>query len=216
MLLTLKLCWYIFQKTAADEEFLFLDHQLDLFGKLCYVSLPRDVILSWCLDSILIGCNLQGRNEFAINVITEELGYLTWEEAFQCLSNEDLPDQLRAKYCSLIIGAFRSSTSTQPLCVVTSSCLFWQLSSSTLARTRRCWTRSSWRSCTTMSVSSTAWQTTKWWVAISASSLDSIVNIHVEPLSCSLNSILVPLSCFQSMVCIKELILNYLRCRFFY
>ena len=48
--------------------------------------------------------NLQGRNEFAINVITEELRYLTWEEAFLCLSNENLPDQLRAKYCSLMIG----------------------------------------------------------------------------------------------------------------
>ena len=46
----------------------------------------------------------QGRNEFAIHVITEELKYLTWDEAFQCLSNENLPDQLRAKYCSLIIG----------------------------------------------------------------------------------------------------------------
>ena len=47
---------------------------------------------------------MQGRNEFAVNVITEELGYLTWDEAFICLANENLPDQLRAKYCSLIIG----------------------------------------------------------------------------------------------------------------
>ena len=30
---------FCFQKDLkADEEFLFLDHQLDLFGKLCHVS----------------------------------------------------------------------------------------------------------------------------------------------------------------------------------
>ena len=50
---------------------------------------------------------MQGRNEFAINVITQELGYLTWDEAFICLTNENLPDQLRAKYCSLIIGQLK-------------------------------------------------------------------------------------------------------------
>ncbi|CAH1800283.1 unnamed protein product [Owenia fusiformis] len=71
------------KKLEIDEEFLFLDHQLDLFGKLCY-----------------------GRNEFAINVITQELGYLTWQEAFLCLTNKQLPDQLRAKYCHLIISLF--------------------------------------------------------------------------------------------------------------
>ncbi len=48
--------------------------------------------------------SLQGRNEFAIRVITHELKYLTWKEAYLCLSNEELPDQLRAKYCHLIIG----------------------------------------------------------------------------------------------------------------
>ena len=37
-------------------------------------------------------------------MITEELKYLTWDEAYLCLTNEQLPDQLRAKYCSLIIG----------------------------------------------------------------------------------------------------------------
>ncbi|XP_064638655.1 inositol 1,4,5-trisphosphate receptor type 3-like isoform X2 [Lineus longissimus] len=70
---------------SADmvENFLFLEHQLDLFGKLCY-----------------------GRNEFAIDVITQKLCYLTWEEAFLCLTNEVFPDQLRAKYCHLIIGMF--------------------------------------------------------------------------------------------------------------
>lgn len=64
-----------------NQRFLYLTHQLDLFGKLCY-----------------------GRNKFAIDVITKALNYLTWEEAFTCLSNEQLPDDLRAKYCDLIIG----------------------------------------------------------------------------------------------------------------
>ncbi|KAK2143235.1 hypothetical protein LSH36_861g02042 [Paralvinella palmiformis] len=71
------------QELQSDEEFLFLDHQLDLFGKLCY-----------------------GRNEYAINVITEKLGYLTWQEAFCCLTDDNLPDQLKAKYCHLIIVLF--------------------------------------------------------------------------------------------------------------
>ncbi|XP_077987360.1 inositol 1,4,5-trisphosphate-gated calcium channel ITPR1-like [Glandiceps talaboti] len=78
--------WTPLPEFAADvtsEQFLFLDHQLDLFGKLCH-----------------------GRNDYAINVITQELGYLTWEEAFHCLKNEKLPDQLRAKYCALIISMF--------------------------------------------------------------------------------------------------------------
>lgn len=65
----------------ANQKFLFLTHQLDLFGKLCF-----------------------GRNRFAIDVITKALSYLTWEEAYICLSNDQLPDSLRAKYCDLIIG----------------------------------------------------------------------------------------------------------------
>ncbi|KAK2148285.1 hypothetical protein LSH36_505g01003 [Paralvinella palmiformis] len=71
------------QELQSNEELLFLDHQLDLFGKLCY-----------------------GRNEYAINVITEKHGYLKWQEAFCCLKDENLPDQLKAKYCHLIIVLF--------------------------------------------------------------------------------------------------------------
>ncbi len=48
----------------------------------------------------------QGRNDFAIFVITRELGILTWDEAFLSLRSELLPDALRAKYCELIIGEF--------------------------------------------------------------------------------------------------------------
>nr|KAG5699258.1 hypothetical protein BaRGS_000460 [Batillaria attramentaria] len=47
-----------------------------------------------------------GQNEFAINVITKELDYLTWTEAFTCLCDTTLPDRLRAKYCELIITLF--------------------------------------------------------------------------------------------------------------
>nr|XP_006825393.1 PREDICTED: inositol 1,4,5-trisphosphate receptor type 1-like [Saccoglossus kowalevskii] len=72
-----------FTKDVSSEQFLFLDHQLDLFGKLC-----------------------EGRNDYAINVIAKELKYLTWEEAYNCLQNKNLPDQLRAKYCGLIISLF--------------------------------------------------------------------------------------------------------------
>ncbi|EDV25315.1 uncharacterized protein TRIADDRAFT_55241 [Trichoplax adhaerens] len=72
-----------FIQSERDPEFLFLDHQLDLFNKLCW-----------------------GRNEFAIKTITQDLEYLTWQEAFICLRNEDLPDRLRARYCDLITGMF--------------------------------------------------------------------------------------------------------------
>jgi hypothetical protein len=51
----------------------------------------------------------QGQNEYAINVITKELDYLTWNEAFTCLSDQTLPDRLRAKYCDLIISKYTHS-----------------------------------------------------------------------------------------------------------
>jgi hypothetical protein len=40
----------------------------------------------------------------AIRIVTEELRYLTWDEAMLCLCNSPLPDDLRAMYCKLIIG----------------------------------------------------------------------------------------------------------------
>ncbi len=55
---------------------------------------------------IFLTYTLQGRNDFAIFVITRELGILTWDEAFLSLRSELLPDALRAKYCELIIGEF--------------------------------------------------------------------------------------------------------------
>ncbi|XP_033730119.1 LOW QUALITY PROTEIN: inositol 1,4,5-trisphosphate receptor type 2-like [Pecten maximus] len=71
------------QRVGTDESYLFLEHQLELYGMLCH-----------------------GQNEFSIKVITQELNYLTWEEAFTCLSDEVLPDQLRARYCMLITTMF--------------------------------------------------------------------------------------------------------------
>ncbi|OWF37431.1 Inositol 1,4,5-trisphosphate receptor type 3 [Mizuhopecten yessoensis] len=71
------------QRAGADESYLFLEHQLELYGMLCH-----------------------GQNEFSTKVITQELNYLTWEEAFTCLSDEVLPDQLRARYCMLITTMF--------------------------------------------------------------------------------------------------------------
>ncbi len=47
---------------------------------------------------------IQGRNDFATHVISRELNYLTWEEAFLSLRLDLLPEYLRAKYCDLIIG----------------------------------------------------------------------------------------------------------------
>ncbi|XP_074663089.1 inositol 1,4,5-trisphosphate-gated calcium channel ITPR3-like [Tubulanus polymorphus] len=67
----------------SDDEYTFLIHQLDLFAALCF-----------------------GRNDFCIHLITRQLSYLSWEEVFLCLQSEILPDDIRAKYCELIIGLF--------------------------------------------------------------------------------------------------------------
>ncbi|XP_048744986.2 inositol 1,4,5-trisphosphate receptor type 2-like isoform X4 [Ostrea edulis] len=72
-----------FATNVSGEEYLFLEHQLELFGDLCH-----------------------GQNDFSIKVITQELNYLTWEEAFTCLSDDRLPDKLRSQYCDLIITMF--------------------------------------------------------------------------------------------------------------
>ncbi|XP_061178320.1 inositol 1,4,5-trisphosphate receptor type 2-like [Saccostrea echinata] len=72
-----------FADSNSSESYLFLEHQLELFGYLCH-----------------------GQNEFSIKVITQELNYLTWEEAFTCLSDTRLPDKLRSQYCDLIITMF--------------------------------------------------------------------------------------------------------------
>ncbi|ESO83880.1 hypothetical protein LOTGIDRAFT_236387 [Lottia gigantea] len=70
-------------EAESNETYLFLEHQLELFRMLCH-----------------------GQNEFSISVITKELDYLTWNEAFTCLSDNRLPDRLRAKYCDLITTLF--------------------------------------------------------------------------------------------------------------
>ncbi|KAK7504550.1 hypothetical protein BaRGS_00004036, partial [Batillaria attramentaria] len=61
----------------------FLLHQLDLYKALCF-----------------------GRNDYAINIITKELRYLTWEETFLSLRSDILPDAIRAKYCDLTTSLF--------------------------------------------------------------------------------------------------------------
>jgi len=51
-------------------------------------------------------CDVQGRNEMAIEVITKGMKYITWEQASTGLSSDLLTDALRAKYCDLLIGKF--------------------------------------------------------------------------------------------------------------
>ena len=46
----------------------------------------------------------QGRNAYSISQVTKELGYLTWQEAYTCLSDNRLPDSLRANYAHLIVS----------------------------------------------------------------------------------------------------------------
>eukprot|EP00039_Didymoeca_costata_P001936 m.56376 g.56376 ORF g.56376 m.56376 type:complete len:2661 (+) comp11036_c1_seq1:86-8068(+) len=66
-----------------NREYKFLEQQLDLFGQLCL-----------------------GRNEYCIEMITQKLHYLTWEECFLCAKSEKLPNMLRAKYVELIRNLF--------------------------------------------------------------------------------------------------------------
>ncbi|KAK6195492.1 hypothetical protein SNE40_000911 [Patella caerulea] len=66
-----------------QEQEMYLEHQLELFRMLCH-----------------------GQNEFTIDVITSQLQFLTWEEAFDCLKDDTIPGRLRAKYCELIITLY--------------------------------------------------------------------------------------------------------------
>ncbi|XP_076109900.1 inositol 1,4,5-trisphosphate-gated calcium channel ITPR2-like isoform X1 [Mytilus galloprovincialis] len=68
---------------AGDSPYRFLLNQLDLLKSLCF-----------------------GRNDFAVHTITREKPILQWEDAYLCLTSTQLSDQLRAKYCEVIIAAF--------------------------------------------------------------------------------------------------------------
>jgi len=67
----------------GKKQYLFLEKQLDLFGELCL-----------------------GRNEESIHLISKELRYLTWEECFHCVRDEQLPPELRVKYVDLMVHLF--------------------------------------------------------------------------------------------------------------
>ena len=66
----------------------------------------RPVVNLQYSDRYSVVVAIQGRNDFAIFVMTRELGILTWDEAFLSLRSTLLPDALRAKYCELIIGQY--------------------------------------------------------------------------------------------------------------
>ncbi|XP_023930445.1 inositol 1,4,5-trisphosphate receptor type 3 [Lingula anatina] len=68
------------QKSSVEEEYRYLEHQLDLFENLCH-----------------------GRNEVAIKTITQ---FVTWQQVYSCLQDKELPDALKAIYVSLIIVLF--------------------------------------------------------------------------------------------------------------
>lgn len=47
----------------------------------------------------------QCRNETCIKLITRDIGCLQWEEAFLCISSTDLNDEIRARFCNVVVGA---------------------------------------------------------------------------------------------------------------
>lgn len=94
----------------------FLIHQLNLYKALCYVRITLEDVSKrgkynniWFYTNSLQLLRLffcKGRNDYSINMITKELRYLTWEEAFLSLRSDILPEAIRAKYCDLTTSAY--------------------------------------------------------------------------------------------------------------
>ncbi|CAH1800294.1 unnamed protein product [Owenia fusiformis] len=76
----------VIDETSADynrDRHMFFKYQVELCRQLCY-----------------------GRNMEVIRLITYEMNYLGWEEAFIALESTQLPDEVRAEYCRIIIDMF--------------------------------------------------------------------------------------------------------------
>lgn len=94
----------------------FLIHQLNLYKALCYVRITLEDVskrgkynnIWFYTNSLQLFCLFfcKGRNDYSINMITKELRYLTWEEAFLSLRSDILPEAIRAKYCDLTTSAY--------------------------------------------------------------------------------------------------------------
>ena len=118
--------------TLGKEEYNFLVSQLDLYDKICTVSYFHKILFFFeniCIWSVILMwmpfkrftkwtstftlCTFlsQGRNSYAIKLVTQDLKYLTWQDAFKCLSDDSLPDSLRAHYAHLIISMLLSLSS---------------------------------------------------------------------------------------------------------
>ncbi|KAL4233979.1 hypothetical protein ACF0H5_005634 [Mactra antiquata] len=84
------------QSWTALHEFVDLDHEVFDRDKYDFLLHQLDLYIGLC----------KGRNDFAINVITKESRYLTWEETFLALRSSILPDSIRAKYCDITTNLF--------------------------------------------------------------------------------------------------------------
>ena len=78
--------------------------------------MPFKRFTKWTSTFTLCTFLSQGRNSYAIKLVSQDLKYLTWQDAFKCLSDDSLPDSLRAHYAHLIISmllslSFKSSPS---------------------------------------------------------------------------------------------------------
>ena len=67
----------------GSNEYKFFVALLELFGKLA-----------------------AGRNKYAIDVIARKLRYLTWEECFFCIRDDELPKALRTRYVDAMKSLF--------------------------------------------------------------------------------------------------------------
>lgn len=74
-----------------------------IYLEYCLYHLIMQIYMLYAIH-ILSNTFWQGRNDFAVHVITREMNILPWEEAYLCLTSTQLTDQLRAKYCEVIIG----------------------------------------------------------------------------------------------------------------
>ena len=54
----------------------------------------------------LFGKLAAGRNKYAIDIIARKLHYLTWEECFFCIRDDELPKALRTRYVDAMKSLF--------------------------------------------------------------------------------------------------------------
>ena len=59
----------------------------------------------------------QGRNTNTIQALDKEFEYITFEQAIQCASNEELHPTIRSRYVELMISEYSHTTQFMMYCI---------------------------------------------------------------------------------------------------